>query len=88
MSTTQYKSRELQGIVVGVGVAKGKTAKVRIEDRVKHKVYSKVITRATNYLVHDADNNCKVGDSVVIKEGRPISKRKSWVLVNILESTG
>jgi small subunit ribosomal protein S17 len=85
MSIQQYRGRELQGVVVGVAMEK--TAKVRVERRVKHEVYSKVVTRATNYLVHDENNVCKVGDVVTIKEGKPISKRKSWVLVNILEST-
>lgn len=58
---------------------------VLIERRVKHPVYGKFIRRSTKVHAHDADNQCQIGDLVMIKECRPISKMKSWTLVEIKE---
>ena len=65
-----------------------KTIVVRVDRRVTHDKYEKVITRSTKYHAHDAENRCKEGDKVLIQETRPISKTKSWVLLNILEQVG
>ncbi len=59
-----------------------KTIAVKIIRKVKHPLYKKVITRFTKVLVHDEKEECKIGDSVLIRAHRPISKRKSWILVN------
>ncbi len=56
------------------------------ERLIKHPVYGKYIRRTTKVLVHDQDNASKLGDIVSITECRPISKRKSWRLVEVLES--
>lgn len=82
MQTTS-KGRVLQGTVIKASMQK--TVVVYIERRVEHPLYKKIITRSTKLLVHDEEGKCKVGDKVVIKESRPISKFKSWVLVTILE---
>jgi len=58
---------------------------VLVERRVKHPVYGKFIRRSTKISAHDAENQCQIGDMVVIKECRPISKTKSWTLVEIKE---
>jgi len=58
---------------------------VMIERRVKHPRYGKYIKRSTKVHAHDADNQCQVGDLVIIKECRPLSKLKSWTLVEIKE---
>jgi small subunit ribosomal protein S17 len=58
-----------------------KTVTVLVERRVIHPLYKKFIRRSKGYAVHDEDNQCKVGDQVRIEECRPISKRKSWLLV-------
>lgn len=62
-----------------------KTIAVMIERRVKHPLYKKYVRRSTRVLAHDEDNTCQEGDWVLVEECRPISKRKSWRLVKVLE---
>jgi len=62
-----------------------KTVAVAIERRVKHPLYKKYVRRTTKVLAHDEDNTCQEGDWVLVEECRPISKRKSWRLVKVLE---
>jgi small subunit ribosomal protein S17 len=76
--------RILQGIVVSD--AQNKTIVVRVERRVMHPVYKKFVTRSKKYAAHDEDNKFHAGDAVQIEESRPISKRKSWVVLG--EATG
>ena len=71
--------RVLHGVVVSD--ACDKTVIVRVERRVMHPVYKKFITRSKKYAAHDEANLCKVGDAVRIEECRPISKRKTWLVV-------
>src|ERR1700682_2885480 len=71
--------RILQGIVVSD--AQDKTVVVRVERRVMHPVYKKFVSRSKKYAAHDEENRCKVGEAVQIEESRPISKRKSWVVL-------
>lgn len=61
-----------------------KSITVAIERRVKHPLYGKFITKTTKLHVHDEANECRVGDSVEIRESRPISKTKSWTLVRVI----
>ncbi len=63
-----------------------KTVTVLIERRVKHPVYGKYITRSSKIHAHDANNECGIGDRVVVEETRPISKSKSWKLLRVEES--
>ena len=62
-----------------------KSAVVMSERKVKHPLYGKFIRRSTKYHVHDENNECGIGDTVRIKECRPLSKTKSWALVEIVE---
>jgi small subunit ribosomal protein S17 len=62
-----------------------KTVSVAIERLIKHPVYGKYIRRTSKVLAHDAANECKPGDTVQISECRPISKNKSWSVVNVVE---
>jgi small subunit ribosomal protein S17 len=62
-----------------------KTVSVAIERKIKHPVYGKYIRRTTKVLAHDATNECKIGDRVSISECRPISKTKSWAVVDVIE---
>jgi small subunit ribosomal protein S17 len=71
--------RVLQGIVVSD--AQNKTVIVRVERRVMHPIYKKFITRSKKYAAHDEENHFHAGDAVQIEESRPISKRKSWVVM-------
>ncbi len=82
----ETKGRVLQGVVVSDKM--DKTIVVRVDRRVKHKVYKKIITKSTKFHVHDPEQKCGIGDVVAIKECKPISKTKSWELLNILEKTG
>ena len=59
-----------------------KTVTVKIERKVKHPLYGKVIKRATKVHAHDENNTATVGDIVSVKECRPLSKTKTWVLVS------
>ena len=61
--------------------AMDKSAVVSVERLVKHPVNGKFIKRSTKYHVHDENNKCEVGELIKIKQCRPISKTKSWVLV-------
>ena len=62
-----------------------KTVSVAIERKIKHPVYGKYIRRTTKVLAHDAENACKTGDRVAIAECRPVSKNKSWSVVDVVE---
>ena len=62
-----------------------KTASVLVERRMKHPIYGKVVRRTKKYLVLDANNQARIGDTVEIQEGRPISKNKSWVLTKVIQ---
>ena len=62
-----------------------KTIAVSIERLVKHPTYGKYIRRTTKLLAHDESNECKEGDTVSIKPCRPMSRRKSWMLVRVVE---
>jgi small subunit ribosomal protein S17 len=62
-----------------------KTVAVSVERLVKHPTYGKYIRRTTKLLAHDENNECKEGDTVSIKPCRPMSRRKSWVLVRVVE---
>ena len=59
-----------------------KTITVKIERKVKHPLYGKVIKRATKVHAHDENNSATVGDIVSVRECRPLSKTKTWVLVS------
>jgi len=76
--------RTLQGNVVSNKM--DKTIVVLVERKVKHKVTGKYIRRSSKIHAHDADNICQIGDVVTIAEQRPISKTKSWSLVEVVRS--
>jgi small subunit ribosomal protein S17 len=62
-----------------------KTVAVSVERLVKHPMYGKYVRRTTKLLAHDENNECKEGDTVTIKPCRPMSRRKSWMLVRVVE---
>ena len=84
MSTTETRARTLQGRVVSDKM--DKTITVKIERRVKHPVYGKYITRSSKVHAHDEENKAGTGDTVLVMESRPLSKSKSWTLVEIVET--
>lgn len=62
-----------------------KTIIVEVSRKVKHHIYGKFIKKRSRFVAHDEQNNCNIGDKVQIMETRPLSKRKNWRLVNIIE---
>ena len=62
-----------------------KTIVVMGERKVKHPLYGKFIRRSTKYHAHDADNECNIGDTVMIKECRPMTKTKTWILIKVVD---
>ena len=64
-----------------------KTITVKIERKVKHPLYGKVIKRATKVHAHDENNTATIGDIVSVKECRPFSKTKTWILVSDQDSS-
>ena len=72
--------RILTGTVVSSNI--NKTIVVKVTRRVQHKMYKKIISQSKKYHAHDENNSFKVGDIVKIIESKPISKLKSWTVVN------
>ena len=89
-ATEQATERKTVRKVFGrvVSNAADKTVSVSIERVVKHPVYGKYIRRTTKVMAHDEDNACRLGDRVAIAECRPLSKRKSWRVVEVMGSNG
>ena len=81
-SSERRSPRTLAGTVVSDRM--DKTIAVLVERSVKHPVYGKIIRRKSRIHAHDEHNACRVGDSVIIVESRPISKRKSWRLQSVV----
>ncbi|WP_428241717.1 30S ribosomal protein S17 [Gynuella sp.] len=80
---SESNARTVSGQVVS---NKGdKTITVLVERKVKHPIYGKFVKRSTKLHAHDENNECRIGDTVTIKESRPISKTKTWNLVSIDE---
>ena len=67
--------------------SRDKTITVLIERKVKHPMYKKILRRSTKIHAHDDNNESGKGDLVTIQECRPISKTKSWKLINVIEKT-
>ncbi|WP_305906376.1 30S ribosomal protein S17 [Methylomarinum sp. Ch1-1] len=83
MSENTEKLRTLRGRVISNKM--DKTISVLVERRVKHPVYGKIVRRSTKFLVHDEQNQCNEGDTVSITSCKPLSKNKSYRMVEILE---
>jgi small subunit ribosomal protein S17 len=62
-----------------------KTISVTVQRRLRHPIYGKYVKKSTKFIAHDEKNECSIGDLVRIMETRPLSKRKRWRLVEILE---
>ena len=83
MSEENKVVRTLSGQVISDKM--DKSAVVLVERRVRHPLYGKYIRRSTKLHVHDANNECRQGDTVTIQQCRPISKTKSWTLLEVVE---
>jgi small subunit ribosomal protein S17 len=80
-SRNTRKTRE--GLVVSDKM--DKTVVVSVEDRVKHALYGKVLRRTNKLKAHDEQNQCGIGDRVLIMETRPLSASKRWRIIEVLE---
>ena len=85
-ATTDKAARTLTGRVVSNKMQK--TIAVEIERLVRHPTYGKYIRRTTKLLAHDENGESREGDRVSIAQCRPMSRRKSWRLVEVLERAG
>ncbi len=83
MTEQKVIKRTLTGQVVSDKM--DKTITVKVERQVKHPKYGKFIRRSTKVHAHDETNQCKMGDTVTVIECRPLSKSKSWQLVEVVE---
>ncbi|HOO39179.1 MAG TPA: 30S ribosomal protein S17 [Deltaproteobacteria bacterium] len=75
--------RELLGTITSDKM--DKTVVVTVDRLEKHPVFKKYIRRRTTFKAHDEKNECRMGDTVLIRECRPLSKNKCWRVVNIVE---
>ena len=79
--------RNMRKTRVGIVVSDkmDKTVVVAIRERVKHPLYGKIVNRTKKFKAHDENNECGIGDRVLIAETRPLSKDKCWRVVSIVE---
>ena len=84
MNEEQLSNRRIQGRVTSDKM--DKTITVLIERQIKHPIYGKFIRRSTKVHAHDANNECRIGDIVMVEQCRPLSRSKSWRLVEIIKS--
>ena len=83
-ATTERNTRKTrEGLIVSDKM--DKTVVVSVEDRVKHALYGKVLRRTSKLKAHDEQNECGIGDRVLVMETRPLSATKRWRVVQILE---
>ena len=78
------KKQQRLGIVLSNKMQK--SIVVAIEYRYKHKIYSKIIVKTKRYLAHDELNLCKIGDEVLLEASRPLSKKKRWIVKEIVKN--
>lgn len=83
METTRNFRKERIGKVVSNKMQKSIT--VAVDRKVKHPIYGKFVNRTTKLMAHDEDNTANIGDTVRIMETRPMSKKKRWRLVEVVE---
>lgn len=81
--TARNIRKERTGVVVSNKM--NKSAVLTVVRKVKHPVYGKVVNKTSRIMFHDEKNECNIGDTVRIMETRPLSKNKSWRLVEIIE---
>ncbi|HEX2176947.1 MAG TPA: 30S ribosomal protein S17 [Nocardioidaceae bacterium] len=85
VSTQERAGRRKTALGLVVSDKMDKTVVVAVEDRVTHALYGKVMRRTSRLKAHDEQNQCGVGDRVVLMETRPLSATKRWRVVEVLE---
>ena len=79
----EKNKRQIVGVVTSEKM--DKTITVQVVRRLQHPIYGKFVKKSKKFLAHDENNECREGDLVKIKESRPLSRRKRWQLVEVLE---
>jgi len=85
MEETKVVSSKKQRIGVVSSDKMDKSITVLIERRIKHPMYGKFVKKSKKFMAHDETNEANIGDTVKIEESRPLSKRKKWKLVEVIE---
>ncbi len=83
MSEKKAIRKQIIGLVTSAKMDKSIT--VSVERRIKHPIYGKYVKKTKKFMAHDENNQCQQGDTVKLVESRPLSARKRWRLVEILE---
>ncbi len=83
MSEKKIRRKTFVGVVVSDKM--DKTVVVQVERLVQHPRFKKYVKKRKKYMAHDEENKCRVGDKVLIRETRPLSRHKRWRVVEILE---
>jgi small subunit ribosomal protein S17 len=82
-AVSRRRRQEKMGIVVRDKM--DKTVIVEVERPVIHSLYEKFMRRRSHFMAHDEKNECRVGDRVILRETRPLSRRKRWAVKTVLE---
>ncbi len=82
-SNAMTTKSEVQGVVVSDKM--DKSVVVAVERQIRHRLYGKTQRRTSKFVAHDAANDVKVGDRVAIVQSRPMSRRKRWVVMRVIE---
>ena len=77
--------KQQNGIVISNKMEK--TIVIKVENRYPHPIYSKTLIKTKKYLVHDEQNECNIGDQVLVQQCRPLSKRKCWKLLKVVSKS-
>ena len=87
MADVKQSERGRRNVKTGrvVSAAMDKSIVVAVDRLVKHPLYKKTLRRTSKFMVHDENNECRAGDQVKIEECRPLSKRKRWMLKEVVE---
>ena len=82
--TKRGLKKTLEGIVISNRMQK--SVVVRVERQVRHALYGKTIRKSSKFMAHDEENKCRVGDRVIIRETRPVSKNKRWQVISVVSA--
>ena len=88
MKNNDEKKKKINVVLTGevVSAKADKTISVSVQRIFKHPVYKKIVRKKKKYFVHDENNKCRLGDVVKIRLVRPISKRKKWMLLDVIST--
>jgi len=88
MKNNDEKKKKINVVLTGevVSAKADKTISVSVQRIFKHPVYKKIVRKKKKYFVHDENNKCRLGDVVKIRLVRPISKKKKWMLLDVIST--